>query len=124
MTPPDETLVMVVDDEVDLCEIIGTFLNDWGYRVLTCTSGNQAIRTLETLRVDLIVSDVTMTDGDGEALLEFVTSRAGRHPPVILVTARDDTRKRLLRGGAYAVLGKPCDFDDLHALVTKALGRA
>lgn len=124
MSTSSRRRVLVVDDEVEILALMKTFLSEWDFEVLTCISGNEALMVLASTPVDLIISDLTMPNGDGEALLRAVGAGLAPHPPVILVTARDERRSSLLKAGAFAVHGKPCNFDELRVSVTAALAGA
>ena len=91
--------------------------------MVTCAgSGNHALRLLESRPVDVVVSDMSMRDGDGLSLLASLRRR-GDDVPVIFVTAGDENRSRYLRQGAFAVLGKPCDFELLERKIALACPR-
>lgn len=64
--------ILLVEDDVDLRIIFSGQLKDLKSSIVIAHSGNEAIRLLEAgLQVDFIVSDYSMADGDGVAVLEY-----------------------------------------------------
>ncbi|MFT5521394.1 MAG: CheY-like chemotaxis protein, partial [Enterobacterales bacterium] len=59
--PKGNEIVLVVDDEEALCEIAKNLLTELGYTVLTASSGDEAMKIVETgVKIDLLFSDVVM----------------------------------------------------------------
>jgi len=89
------TRVLVVDDQEDTRELVGSLLSAFGASVSTACSGNEAFRVFEREHPDVVVSDVQMPDGDGLELIKRIRSLhpdAGALTPAIAVTgaARSD----------------------------------
>ena len=57
--------ILVVDDDKDICRLLGIYLGNEGYRYLTCENAAQALDILEHYQVDLILMDVMMPGIDG-----------------------------------------------------------
>lgn len=106
--------VLVVDDEVDLCDIFKMDLEEAGYRVLVADSGSSGVKLLTHEKVDVIISDVRMPNGSGLELLDFVTSEKNQKPGVIFVTGFSDVDLReLYSRGAGGVVSKPWELQEL-----------
>jgi two-component system NtrC family sensor kinase len=79
--------VLVVDDEADIREALSEILRGARHRVVTASSGREALQRLATERYDAILTDIRMPDLDGRALYEEIARRwpaqAGR---VVFVT--------------------------------------
>jgi len=119
---PATSIVLIVDDEAELCELFSLALENAGFETLTASNGNDAFRIVNERRIDVVVSDVRMPGGDGIDLLEKIRSLPARTPAVILVTgfadlSADEARRR----GAAAFLSKPIDFEVLVETVKKSL---
>ncbi len=82
-------LCLVVDDEPYIRLYIGTILRREGFEIVEAESGTAAFEIVETLRgrVDLIVTDIQMPNGDGLSLANTVRSTFPL-VPIILVSAR------------------------------------
>jgi PAS domain S-box-containing protein len=71
----DGRTVLVVEDEPALGRVIARILTDGGYRVLTATSGPQALSLNERQTCDLLLTDVIMPDMSGRRLAELLHAR-------------------------------------------------
>lgn len=114
--------ILVVDDDPVILETAAMALEKTGYSVARATTVDEAREVLDTVRIDLILSDIYMPGDDGLALLSEVRRR--RKPlPVILMTARGtvETATIASRVGAYDYIAKPFDLDRLIDLVRSAL---
>jgi hypothetical protein len=89
----DGVHVLVVDDNVDARTIYKQILGYAGASVLVTGSAAGAVRALQHLRPDVVISDLSMPRKDGLWLVRWIRrrdARRGGHLPVIAVTARDD----------------------------------
>ena len=64
--------ILLVEDDLDLCELNKELFEIEGFEVFTANSGNEALKALEEQKVNAIFSDVRMPDGDGLFLLSKV----------------------------------------------------
>ena len=87
--------ILVVDDEKDICEILGFNLSNEGYRVDTATSAEEALRKL-TPEHALILLDVMMGGMSGYKMAEKLC-HDGKRIPIIFLTAKD-TENDMLTG--------------------------
>jgi len=96
-------LVLVVEDNVEMCRFIAESLNPH-YRVVTARNGREGIEKARSLRPDLILSDMMMPVMSGEDMVREIRqqSRELDHTPIVLLTAKADEHSRveLLRHGA------------------------
>ncbi len=115
--------LMIVEDEADLREIVSLILGE----ELDCEfvefgSGFRAIEHLETnSRIDLILSDFNMPNGNGAALEAYVRKN---YPdiPFVLMTSNDRSQhKSTLEGPNRAYLQKPYRSKDLQDIVKSLL---
>lgn len=105
-----ECRILLVDDEPELLEMVGSLLIKEGYhqvdRAVDC---NEAVRLTRENEYQLVLLDVMLPDGDGFALLEQLRRLKGSGLPVIFLSARDEDSARL-RGlglGADDYITKP-----------------
>ena len=116
--------ILVVDDEVDICEQISLTLKMDGYTVLSASSGNKAFELTKTHAIDAIISDVRMADGTGIELLEKLKVHGSKPDVFFFMSAYADKNPEELRAlGADEVFSKPYDiFAFGQRLAVKFLG--
>jgi PAS domain S-box-containing protein len=125
--PHDEDLrglrILVVDDDLGICQSLRDLLTQEGLEVLVATGGREAIARLENASVDLVLSDVVMPDLDGYQVYQEIQRR---HPglPVVLMTAfhfdKDHVIKRSrLAGLEDVVYKKPIDPPRLREIIKR-----
>ena len=109
----DPPLILVVDDVPDNLEIVRLRLESQGYRVATAADGVEALERMREFEPDLVVLDVMMPRLDGiEVVRTMRADPALCATPVILVTAKSDTRdliEGLDAGGVVSWIGRKLD---------------
>jgi CheY-like chemotaxis protein/cellulose synthase/poly-beta-1,6-N-acetylglucosamine synthase-like glycosyltransferase len=118
--------ILVIDDDDTIRKIISKGLEKAGYEVVAAESGNAALERITEAIPDLIISDITMPDMDGMALLNKLrTDKATRGIPVIMVTALGSTDSVVagLNLGADDYLVKPFVINELLARVRSKIER-
>lgn len=119
----EKNVVLVVEDNTDVAEYIGSVLSD-RYEVLYATNGAEGIERANELMPDLIVTDVMMPDVDGLELCRRIrASEMTNHIPLVIITARvtDEDRMQGIKAGADAYLYKPFLADELLLRIEKLL---
>ncbi|MES9940777.1 MAG: sigma-54 dependent transcriptional regulator [Candidatus Thiodiazotropha sp. 6PLUC2] len=123
---PDEMMekahILIVDDEVTAVENLAHVCRKLGHEVTTRTSGAEAIEVLESLAVDLVLTDLRMEKIDGMEVLR----RAGEIDPdiaVILITgfATLDSAVNAMKAGAFHYIAKPFRLDEVREVIGKAI---
>ena len=110
--------ILVVDDEPNslfgICEI----LTDEGYRVIPAPNGREALETLQTNSIDILITDEKMPDMSGMELLSEIKRISGEIP-VILITAYGSVSMAVeaLKQGAFYFFEKPI-FNNLERFLT------
>ena len=114
--------ILVVDDEKSQREILEMILSGEGYDVTTASSGEAAMKFVESRRFDLVLTDLKMTGMSGLDLLKELTN-FDKSIIVILLTAHGsvDSAVDALRLGAFDYLQKPYDSEKLLETVSRAL---
>ncbi len=87
--PLPEPVVLVVDDDDQVCRLLARILTDAGFRVLEAHSGAEAVAWLATLdgTVQLVVSDICMPEMSGIQLADVVP-REWPNTPVVLMSGQ------------------------------------
>ena len=123
-TETPEAKLLVVDDEPNIRELLSTSLRFAGFEVVAAGNGREALAKAESESPDLIVLDVMLPDMDGFNVTRKLRS-AGRHIPVLFLTAKDDTEDKVngLTVGGDDYVTKPFSLDEVVARVRAVLRR-
>ena len=119
----DGLRVLIVDDQADARDLLALVLADHGADVHTATSAVEALDSLETHDIDVLVSDICMPGTDGYGLIEAVRKRGevpGRRLHAVAVTAYTgrEVRDRALAAGFDAQATKPLDPERLVEILS------
>lgn len=119
-----DTLVLLVDDEVEFVDALADRLKTRGLTVETATNGAAALELAEKMRFDAIVLDVAMPGMDGIETLEELL-RVNPDLQVILLTgnATLEQAAAAIQIGALDLLEKPADLDVLVEKIELATSR-
>lgn len=110
-----QPLILVVDDEPDICQVLEDYLKAKGYGVLKALDGFRALRLAKKKKPDIILLDILMPKMDGfETLRLLKKDMRTMRIPVIVLTAKTLTEdvEIGMRELAEKYLAKP--FDMLH----------
>jgi DNA-binding NtrC family response regulator len=113
--------ILIVDDEEDLRDATVRDFKKKGFHVLTAESGNSAYKVIESQKVDLVVSDIRMPDGDGVFLLKIVCSLPVKIPVILITGFADYEESDCIAIGALNVFTKPFNRAKLMDSVMDAL---
>lgn len=115
----DPGVVLVVDDQEVNRRLLEAVLTPRGYRVLMADSGEEALRTLETERPDVVLLDILMPGMDGYEVCRRIRDDARTAVlPVVMITASGQQEKvRATEAGADDFVAKPFDQAELLARV-------
>jgi two-component system, OmpR family, KDP operon response regulator KdpE len=119
-----EPLILAVDDEAGILRLIRLELSEQGFRVVVASDGDEAIRTFEQQRPDVVVLDIMLPDMSGLEVMRRLRDRS--NTPIILLTARDhdEDKVRGLELGADDYVVKPFNPQELTARVRAVMRRA
>ncbi len=117
----DKATILLVDDEIKVCELFSRFLSKQGFSVQTASDGKKALIQAEEHKPDCILLDVRMPHGG----LELLTCLKTKLPDtiIIMVSAIIEVNQvgDYLNKGAYACIEKPVNFMDLLKQINLAL---
>jgi DNA-binding NtrC family response regulator len=116
------TAVLVVDDEPVIRNALVDRLDEEGFDAVPAESLAQARAQLAARKIDAVLLDIRLRDGDGLDLLDELR-RAKNTLPVIVATAFGDSERaiRAMRLGAFEYVTKPFDLDALLATIARAV---
>ena len=117
------TKILVVDDDVNICEAIKLYLVNEGYEVKVANDGDEGIKTFKTFEPDLVLLDIMMPKKDGKQTCREIREISNK--PIIMVTAKDEVFDKvlLLELGADDYLVKPFDMKELSVRIKAVLRR-
>jgi signal transduction histidine kinase/ActR/RegA family two-component response regulator len=115
--------VLVVDDEADARELISEMLDSCKARVTTAVSVEEAMGLIQSVRPDVVVSDIAMPGEDGYDLirkLRALPEASGRRIPAVALTAytRLEDRTKALVAGFNMHVPKPVEPTELIAVLS------
>jgi DNA-binding NtrC family response regulator len=113
--------VLLAEDEVQLGQILSSFLAGRGYTVRTVTDGRAALDALRAEAYDVALLDIVMPELDGLEVLKQVRTDADP-PEVIIITGNGtiETAISAMKLGAYDYLAKPYRMAEIDVLVRRA----
>lgn len=116
--------ILVIDDDVELCELVGRYLRVEGFSVEFVHRGEEGAQTALAGQWDLVVLDVMLPGINGFEVLRQI--RASSPVPVLMLTARGEDVDRIvgLELGADDYLPKPYNARELVARIRAILRRA
>lgn len=114
--------ILVVDDEVEICDLLQSFLAQEGYQVFTATNGVEAISLGKQNELDLALLDIKMPGMDGIEVFRKL-KKVRKDMGVIILTGYGTlgTAKEAMRLGAYDYLTKPFDLGLVKNIIQEAL---
>lgn len=111
--------VLVVDDEVGICEVLEKFLAAKNHEVFTAFDGRSAIDMVRNLKPQVVLLDVSLPGLDGVEVLEQI-KRIDPEVGVVMVTGLMDQEQavKTFKLGAYDYITKPVDFGYLDHVIS------
>ena len=117
-----QSTILIIDDEQNTLEGLKAIMSNEGYAVLTAQSAEKAMRVLNSVDVDVVITDLMLPGTDG---MTFARSILTEYPgtQVIIMTAFGTVKSAVeaMKEGVYNYLTKPIDIDELLVITKKAL---
>jgi len=115
--------VLIVDDDCDMREALGTVFSRNGQSCDVVSSASAALEIINRRTFDAVVCDVRMEGMSGLELLDRV-KKSRPSLPFILMTGAGAVHDAVdaIKRGAFQYVTKPCDADQLRAIVVEAVG--
>lgn len=115
--------VLVIDDDVNICELIRLYLEKDGYEVLTVYNGKKGIDSFSEFTPNLVVLDIMLPGADGWQVCREI--RKISNIPIIMLTAKGETFDKVLglELGADDYMVKPFEPKELVARIKAVLRR-
>ena len=115
--------ILVVDDELNICELLKLYLENEGYTVFTANDGQAAVTAFQQKAPDLVLLDIMLPKMDGWQVCREI--RKTSSAPIIMLTAKGETFDKVLglELGADDYVVKPFDAKEVVARVKAVLRR-
>nr|QJH88371.1 Ycf29 [Pterocladia lucida] len=116
--------LLLVDDDLDLMYAVSRYLSNEGFSVISVSSGQDALKILQSKHIDLMVTDIIMPNLDGYDLIKLLRiSPKFFNLPIIFLTAKGMTSDRIKAYdlGCSSYLTKPFDPNELLSIVRNLL---
>ena len=115
--------ILIIDDDKKLNQLLVTFLEEFGFKVLTATRPSLGLKLLKKETPDLVILDIMLPEMDGFRVCK--TIRETHTVPIIMLTARGETTDRIigLELGADDYLPKPFEPRELVARIHSVIRR-
>ena len=115
--------ILVVDDDIALCNLLQEVLQDEGYDVDCVHCGESALEFIQSHSVDLVLLDVMLPKLDGYQVARRICQRFAT--PILMLTALGDEASMLdgLQAGADHFIAKPFNVPELLVRITAILRR-
>ena len=103
-TEPTDKTILIIDDDREIAAMLNGVLQNHGYRVFLAQNGVEGQRQIETLKPDLVITDMMMPRMGGFPVLEYLKTLE-TPPAVIMITANEGGRHK-----AYAEMLGVSDY--------------
>jgi DNA-binding response OmpR family regulator len=115
--------ILVVDDDINICELLRLYLEKEGYTVVIANDGDAAVTTFHEQKPDLVVLDIMLPKLDGWQVCREIRKTSDK--PIIMVTAKGETFDKVLglELGADDYVVKPFDAKEIIARIKAVLRR-
>ncbi|MBI1910906.1 MAG: sigma-54-dependent Fis family transcriptional regulator [Deltaproteobacteria bacterium] len=115
-------LILIVDDNEDMCQVLTEILEYEGYEVMVSKDAKAALKGFQKRRPELVLLDMKLPEMDGFKVLEEI-KKINNDSLVIMLTAYGEVKSavRAMKLGAYDYITKPFNNDELRIVIKKAL---
>lgn len=114
--------ILIIDDDMDICQLLSRFLQRKGFETDSAFSGNKGIAKFREQKFDLVLCDFRLGDKEGREVLKEIK---GINPltAVIIITGYSDikTAVEVIKHGAFDYITKPLIPEEVLSVINKAL---
>lgn len=118
-----DTKILVVDDDVEICENLKSYFEKEGYEVKTVNDGISGVDSFKMYGPDLVLLDIVLPKKDGWQVCREIREVSDK--PIIMISSKSDTFDKVLglELGADDYVVKPFDIKELSARIKAVLRR-
>lgn len=114
--------ILIIDDNIDTCELLKAFLSRKSYNVSTAVSGSEGLKKIKEDRFDLVLCDFRLPDYDGLEMIEQIKSLSPT-TKIVIITGYSDVglAVKSIKKGAFEYVTKPIIPDEILLTISNAL---
>ncbi len=114
--------IVVIDDEIKICDVISEILMEQGYKVSGFTNGYDALQFISRGPVDLIILDMCMPGINGVEFIKRLRNRNDPTPVIILTALKmENELRKQIESHIFALIEKPVELNRLIQNVNNAV---
>lgn len=114
-----QPLILIVEDDADVCTVLCTFLEDSQHRVVVANERSAAAEILQKMNPDLLIVDIMLQGGNGDSLAKLARSKG---IPVLLMSGNPRTIEQHHEQNT-PFLKKPFRLSELEQQVKELLSK-
>src|ERR1700744_1785963 len=114
--------ILIIDDDMDMCNLLGRFLQKKGYETEASHSGNKGIAKFKESRFDVVLCDFRLGDKEGREVLREI-KQVDPYAIVIIITGSSDikTAVDVIKAGAFDYITKPLIPEEVLNVIGRSL---
>ena len=114
--------ILIIDDDMDMCNLLGRFLQKKGYETDASHSGNKGIAKFKESKFDVVLCDFRLGDKEGREVLREI-KQVDPYAIVIIITGYSDikTAVDVIKSGAFDYITKPLIPEEVLNVISRAL---
>ena len=124
MTQKRKKVILIVDDEPDICMLLEDDLAEAGYQIFSAHSGNEAYQIIKNQEIDAVLTDVRMPKVNGLLLAKFINSKST--VPIVMMSGYPigDVEKELDDLKIHSFLTKPFDKNKVLTVLESVFNKS
>jgi two-component system response regulator HydG len=114
--------ILIIDDDMDMCNLLGRFLQKKGFETDASHSGNKGIAKFKESKFDVVLCDFRLGDKEGREVLKEI-KQIDPYAVVIIITGYSDikTAVDVIKSGAFDYITKPLIPEEVVNVISRAL---
>ncbi|HEY4206254.1 MAG TPA: sigma-54 dependent transcriptional regulator [Puia sp.] len=114
--------ILIIDDDMDMCNLLGRFLGKKGFETEAGHSGNKGIAKFKESKFDVVLCDFRLGDKEGREVLKEI-KQIDPYAVVIIITGYSDikTAVDVIKAGAFDYITKPLIPEEVLNVIGRAL---
>ena len=114
--------ILIIDDDMDMCNLLGRFLTRKGFETDTAFTGNKGLAKCRERKFDVVLSDFRLGDMDGREVLTEL-KKINPEAVVIIITGYSDIKMAVdvMRQGAFDYITKPLIPEEVVNVINRGL---
>ena len=121
---PVDRLILILDDDPDLCTMIKMMLEYKGYAAVEANNEHDARKLMTEKQIDLIIMDMLLSGTDGtDVCRRLKKDQTLAQVPILMFSAHPNAKDTCLQAGADDFIAKPFEMNDLLEKVSRYVAK-